>query len=79
MAMAETPLAQFINKVKTDENLRKKIIGQIARDEGFDIQRELVRPQPVLFPQERELEAACGVIKDTCCYVFTSCAANTAI
>jgi hypothetical protein len=31
MAMAETPLAQFINKVKTDENLRKKSSKQKRR------------------------------------------------
>jgi len=92
--MAKTALAQFIDKVKADKELRKKIIAaekkaatkiiesrkanldaikKIAKDEGFDIERELARPEAVLFPQEREIEAACGVIKDTCCYVVTSC------
>jgi hypothetical protein len=48
-------------------------IKKIAKDAGFDIEREIARPAALLFPQESEIESSCGWIKDTCCYVETSC------
>jgi hypothetical protein len=48
-------------------------IRKIAKDAGFDIEPELTRPTAYIFPQENELESSCGVIKDTCCWVETSC------
>jgi Nif11 domain len=92
--MPKTAIAQFIDKVKTDKELRQKIIaaekkaakriidsrranvdaiGKIAKEAGFEIDRDLVRPVATLFPQESEIEASCGWIKNTCCYVVTSC------
>jgi glucuronate isomerase len=48
-------------------------IKKIAKEAGFDIEKEVARPLAALFPQESEIESSCGVIKDTCCYVVTSC------
>lgn len=77
-------LQDFIAKVKTDKALKHKVfyaeseaanaletLKKIAADAGFVISANPPSATATK-PTAAELELRCGVVKDTCCWVYTS-------
>ena len=77
-------LQDFIAKVKANKALKHKVfyaeaeaanaletLKKIAADEGFVISAKPPSATAAK-PTAAELEGSCGVVMDTCCWVFTS-------
>jgi uncharacterized protein (UPF0335 family) len=100
--MAKSQLVQFINKIQSDEALRRKVeaaersaegaaakvmreivalrhanldpIKKIAMEAGFDIDKDIGRPEIDLKPHDHEKEDLGNCCHLTCCWVETSVA-----
>lgn len=82
--MEKTQFSQFVEKLKTDADLRQKVVDaeqaaardmdalkRIAADEGYDISGEIGRPQKAQpTPTAREMENSICFL--TCCWIETS-------